>query len=623
MTVPTPPKVAPSRDVSEAKHRDYLAQRWRADRLVLRWGALAAAILNPAGWATDLLIAGWGPISQVLLVLRVSASIAAWFLFFSSNREAPPKDFERIERLAILGFCLTVISGILGPTILRPTSVAAQGGPLLAIILLYAIAIPVWHRGKVAFFLAASLFYILSGMMVRPYTGYGGKHELVTMSIFLIAASILGPGTLRRIERLQREVFLAREDLEETIVSLRAESAEREKQAVALEKARHDAQAANEAKSYFLASVSHDLRTPIAGILNTADFLADTPLNADQTKLLDVLRTSSRLLLAVVNDIMDLSKLEAGKLVLETIPTDIREVFNTVGALLSTQAKAKGIEFEVKLDVDPHPIILSDPVRCQQILLNLAGNAVKFTSSGRVEILVAYEAPRDDHLSLYFEVRDTGIGMSPETMARMFQPFAQADVSTSRKFGGTGLGLVISKRLVDVLGGTIAVESELGKGSTFRVRMPVKPAKLVEAPKATAQLVAAPLALRILVAEDNDINALIVARVLTMLGHTHTRVANGQQAVDAALNGQFDVILMDMHMPVMDGLEAVQVIRKLDGQPSRVPIIALTADAVDENRSRYLESGIDGFLTKPYHPADLSAVLEQVVHTKAEGVRVN
>lgn len=608
MITPSPP----------SNNREYFAQRWRADRVVLRWAGLAAAILNPVGWATDLLIAGWGPISWILLGLRLAASAAAWPLFFATNQEKPPEDLDRLERMVIISFAFTVISGVLGPTILRPTSVAAQGGPLLAIILLYAIAMPVWRRWKITVFITTSFIYVLAGLLVRPYTGYGGKHELVTISIFLVAASILGTGTLRRIERLQREVFDARENLEATIVSLREETAARAQQAEALEKARQEAHTANEAKSYFLASVSHDLRTPIAGILNTADFLGESPLNPDQAKLLDVLRASARLLLAVVNDIMDLSKLEAGKLVLESIPTDLRQVLNTVKALLVAQAQSKGILLNLEIDLGEHEVVLTDPVRFQQILLNLAGNAVKFTSVGRVDIRATYGSNREDKLLLCVEVRDTGIGMSPQTIERLFQPYAQADSSTSRKFGGTGLGLVISKRLVEVSGGTIIVESQLGKGSTFRVELPVAPGKRLEISKKQLHVELLPqTSLRVLIAEDNDVNAMIAARVLKSFGHTHVRVKDGREAVDAALNDQFDVILMDMHMPVMDGLDAVRAIRKSEGSRKDIPIIALTADAIDENRRRYLDSGINGFVTKPYFPKDLSAALLEAMSAKA------
>lgn len=599
---------------SASNEREYIRQRWRADRKIVRWAALTAALLNPAGWATDVLIAGWGWISWILLGLRLTAGVLAMAIFWGSRSDTTPHDLDRVERLCAMSFSMTVISGVLGPTLLRPTTVASQGGPLLVIIVLYSIAFPVWRRNKMFFFFLASALYVISGMLVRPFTGYGGKHELVSVTIFLTAASVLGPGILTRIERLQREVFEAREDLESTIANLRAESAERARQAEHLEQARREANAANEAKSYFLASVSHDLRTPIAGILGTADLLADSSLNTEQQDLVRVLRSSGRLLLAVVNDIMDLSKLEAGKLVLESVPTDIAQIMDTMRVLLEAQAQDKGIELRMNLDLGPHHVVKTDPVRFQQILLNLGGNAVKFTKTGRVEVRVFFDAPVDDRLRMCIEVQDTGIGMAPETIARLFQPFVQADVTTSRKFGGTGLGLVISKRLIELLGGTITVESQLGQGTTFRVVLPVEPGKMapleVKATMATASW-------HVLVAEDNEINALIAGRVLKALGHTHTRVGDGQAAVEAVTKEKFDVILMDMQMPVMNGLEAVQVIRNLEGAVGKTPIIALTADAIHENRPKYLRTGIDGFLAKPYTKAELSNALEEVIKLRS------
>ncbi len=373
------------------------------------------------------------------------------------------------------------------------------------------------------------------------------------------------------------------------------------------------AEAANKAKSAFLATMSHEIRTPLNGVLGMAQVMAADELSDTQRERLEVVRRSGESLLAILNDVLDLSKIEAGKLELEAAEFDIAEVVEGVFATFEPLARGKGLDLSVEIAEPARGVYLADSVRVRQVLLNLVSNALKFTDDGAVRIRVAREAGL-----LSLEVADTGIGLTPEQAARLFDKFEQADVSTTRRYGGTGLGLSICRELVELMGGTIAVRSAPGEGACFTVRLPlpwIGPAADAPAtPTETAQT-SAPPPVRVLAAEDNPVNRMVLTAMLEQAGLEPEVVGDGAEAVARWRAEPWDLILMDVQMPGMDGPEATRIIRAEEaatGRP-RTPIIALTANAMSHQVADYLAGGMDDFVAKPLEIALLFAAMERVL----------
>ncbi len=398
-----------------------------------------------------------------------------------------------------------------------------------------------------------------------------------------------------------------------------------------LEQAREDALAAGRAKSEFLANMSHEIRTPMTAILGFADALAEDlgqqGASPEAHQALATIRRNSEHLLAVLNDILDLSKIEAGKLETESIPCSPAELVLDAVGLLRARAAEKRLELSAELAENLPRAIATDPTRVRQVLLNLIGNAIKFTAEGSVRVGARLEYALGDRAGwLVIEVADTGIGISPEQRARLFSPFTQADSSTSRRFGGTGLGLAISARVVELLGGTIEVESEPGRGSTFRVALPAAPVEVGMQPRGEApsapERTARQLTGGVLVAEDGPDNQVLFRRLLERAGLRVQVVADGRSACTAALTAwragePFDVILMDMQMPQLDGYGATQELRRAgyDGF-----IIALTAHAMSGDRERCIAAGCDAYLTKPIQrDLLLDLVARQIAKVRQSG----
>ena len=443
---------------------------------------------------------------------------------------------------------------------------------------------------------------------------YGGLDEL---TIVVVMMGIVGHALLGTLVSMSAARRLSNATEQLIIEKARAEQA-----VEASIEARAGAEAASRAKSTFLATMSHEIRTPLNGVLGMAQAMAHEPMPSVQQERLSVIRQSGEALLAILNDVLDLSKIEAGRFDLEVIAFDLEELMTAAYAAFTALANKQGLSFRLCLSDAARGSYLGDPTRIRQMLYNLISNALKFTQSGEVCVEADYE---DDRLVM--AVTDTGIGIRPEGVAMLFQSFTQVDTSTTRRFGGTGLGLVICKRIAQSMHGDITVESTPGAGSTFKITLAIaKAARSAEslydkAPGIDDEEEADLTSLRVLAAEDNSVNQLVLRTLLAQIGIHPVVVADGQQALSAWRGSDWDVILMDMQMPVMDGLTATQLIRAEEAVRGllRTPIIALTANAMSHQVDAYRASGMDGHVSKPLETAKLFEVLERVMNDNQSG----
>jgi signal transduction histidine kinase/CheY-like chemotaxis protein/HPt (histidine-containing phosphotransfer) domain-containing protein len=477
-----------------------------------------------------------------------------------------------------------------------------------------------WRKGLVlcgvVLVVAAAISRFTNRLLARPLTLLEagitsvreGRLEPIRVSRTGDEIEYLGESFNRMITALaasQEEIRQYQELLEERIRQRTHE----------LEKAMHGALAASQAKSEFLANISHELRTPMNGLLGMLDLVLDSPVGGEQREQVEIAQRCAYSLLDLLNDILDLSKIEAGRMILEKVPFDLRSVAEDCVRAQGAKAQQKGIEVRYEYAGD-QTNVTGDPLRLRQIVANLLSNAIKFTEKGWVSVRQSVSARPDGTLNMVLDVADTGSGIPAEKVPLIFEKFTQADSSISRKYGGTGLGLAITKRLVELQGGQIRVESRVGRGSTFTVEIPFENAAAadptVEPRPEQRTAVADTRQARLLLVEDNAVNQRVVLAMLRKKNYAIDVANNGQEALDKLERATepYNVILMDVQMPVLDGLETTKAIRR-NNNWDNLPIIAMTAHAMIGDRERCLQAGMNAYVSKPVQQAGLIAVIEQ------------
>jgi two-component system, sensor histidine kinase len=485
---------------------------------------------------------------------------------------------------------------------------------LLVVSLVWcSLALLYWFEGKEAFRLAAMA--VLAGLMVHAQ-GFSFRSPAALAALGIAPASLwlalpVGFGGYEPVAMIVLAIGLAM-----LLAYVAASARANIRSANALAEARRNAEAANQAKSAFLAMVSHELRTPLNGVLGMARALQRTGLDPRQQGYVETMLRSGDDLVAILNDVLDLSKIEAGRMDLEATAFDIGALAEQAAELWAEAATARRLSLVVEIDSATPARVVGDETRVRQVLANLISNALKFTEHGSVRLRVTH-APRAMGAGVEIVVTDTGIGMSSNQVASLFRPYGQAEASTARRFGGTGLGLSICRQLTEIMGGEIGVESMPGRGSTFRVWLPLPAAEpgLEAAADPISDETLPPL--RILVADDSPVNQAVARAILEAAGAVVETAADGAQALERLASEPFDVVLMDLRMPVMDGAEAVGRIRGgLAGQAD-LPVIALSADVHPGEAMRLRSLGFDDFQPKPIQPASLIGSILRVVAARA------
>ncbi len=586
-------------DGRELDIRMHAADRAARSRLSVLASVMAVGWL---GFALQYAMQGrWKTVAIDLAVAATGLGIRAWALADDESRRIPLGAHLNLAASAVGLTAAAILSG-------QTASMAVWWlacAPLVAAYQLGSRAAVVW--ALIASVLVACVHASEAVARVEPeFVPVGG--ELLLGRVALVAVVLAFAIAARRI----MDAHVARVEAHEMQVEKYAEVLKAK--TLELEQARDAALAAARAKSEFLANMSHEIRTPLNGVLGLLPLMDDP--DVDRAEIIHTMRSSGSALLTIVDDILELSKMEAGQVHVKSVHFDVRDCVADVTRLLKPAAVNKGLDLHVDLDENLPRSVEADAIRLKQVLVNLVGNAIKFTSAGRVTVSATSQRDR-----LQFDISDTGIGIPAEARKKLFQPFTQLDASATRRHGGTGLGLSISRRLVALMGGTMSVTSKVGRGSTFHFAIPIVERE-EEAPRdeplSATRIKPSSTPLCVLVADDDPLNLRVATRLLSKLGHSPDVASNGQQVLAAIDKKAYDIIFMDLHMPDIDGAETTRRIRGREVESGQPFVVALTASVLDEQRDLCRAAGMNDFVTKPVQLETLAAVLDDAQKRKRE-----
>jgi len=558
----------------------------------------------------------------MMVLLYCCCTIVQYFKLYKRDLAYLPADVAK--RWYFLAVIFVAMGWGIASTLMFPSE---QMGQIILAFILVGVSSSGISYSNLTWVYTAYVGFILVPLVVRLfYIGGEIYYTLSAMTSFLLGAMILAAYRINKsssdalILSLENEALIknltrASSDLENLNQSLTTEIDHGKKIEEKLKKAKEEAEKMSRSKGEFLANMSHEIRTPMNGVIGTLQLLEDTALTRSQHEYVNVAHKSANALLSILNDILDLSKIEAGKLELEVIPFDLREIVRDVVVLHALKAEQMGIYLKSEIDEDLPGIVIGDPTRMRQVLVNLISNAIKFTKKGGVIVRIKLKLRDEKEVLIRVEVEDTGVGIPTNKHQKLFIAFSQADGSTTRKHGGTGLGLTIVRQLVGMMHGSLGMESEVEKGSKFWFVIPLGIASedVLSTPEAVERDKPVNLEGRILLVEDNPVNQMVAKKMLEKIGLQSELAENGVEALELLKQDSFDAVLMDCQMPEMDGFKATSLWReqeeKLGGE--RLPIIAMTANVMEGDRERCLASGMDDYLGKPVRQAELGMVLQR------------